>query len=141
MSIMRWEPFGAIDDIFGRWPRLQLPKSIESKLEWSPSANISESDSEYLIRAELPAVKKDDIKVSVHDGIVTLQGERRQKTEEKSEKLHRVESVYGSFSRSFSLPENADAAAIRCETQDGVLTVRIPKTKKSSSQPRQIPVE
>ncbi len=140
MNITRWDPFSSIDEIFGRWPRLRLPKSMEGQLDWSPSANISETDGEYLIRAELPAVKKEDVKVSVHEGVITIAGERKQQSEEKTEKLHRVESVYGSFERSFGLPDNADAGAIRCETKDGVLTVHIPKTTKSTTQPRRIPV-
>lgn len=149
MSLIRWEPFTGSDEVFdrlmpslfGRWPRVKLPAGLESKFEWSPSADISENDKEYLIRAELPAVKKEDVKVTVDKGVVTIAGERKQHTEEKNEKMHRVETFRGSFTRSFSLPENAKADAIRCETKDGVLTVHIPKTETSTAQPRQIKVE
>jgi HSP20 family protein len=149
MRLSRWEPFKATEDLFnqlapelfGRWSRLRLPAGLESKLEWSPSANVSETDQEYVIRADLPAVKKEDIKVSVHEGVITIEGERKQREEEKTEKMHRVESYWGSFSRSFALPENVNADAVRCETKDGLLTVRVPKVVKATSQARQIKVE
>jgi len=133
MSLIRWEPFSDIDRLFNslmpasaRWPRLSIDNG-ERKLEWAPSADISETDKEYLIRAELPAVKKEDVAVTFDAGIITVKGERKQQKEDKSEKFHRVESFYGSFERSFSLPDNVDSEAIRCESKDGVLTVHIPK--------------
>src|ERR1039458_4907335 len=97
------------------------------KVEWAPSADISETDKEYLIRAELPAVKKEDVKVSYEDGVITIKGERKQQKDEKTEKFHRVESFYGSFERRFSLPDNVDADKIHCESKDGIVTVHIPK--------------
>jgi HSP20 family protein len=149
MRLSRWEPFKSTEDFFsqfapeflGRWPRLRLPAGFESKMEWSPSANVSETDQEYLIRADLPAVRKEDIKVSVHEGVITIEGERKQREEEKTEKMHRVESIWGSFSRSFTLPENANPDGVRCETKDGQLTVRVPKVAKAAVQARQIKVE
>ena len=108
---------------------------------WSPSVDISETDQEYLIRASLPAVKKEDVTVMVEDGMLTLSGERRQKEEQKDEKFHKIESFYGSFSRSFSLPEGTDASAIRAESKDGVLTVHVPKTKTEAKKPTTIKVQ
>jgi len=148
MSIVRWEPFGEMDSLFNRlmpsmlsrWPgRLGTPNG--GTVEWSPSANISETDKEYLIRAELPAVKKEDVKVTVDDGMITIEGERKQQKEDKNEKLHRIESFYGHFTRSFSLPESVNESAIRCESKDGVLTVHIPKAESPRQQPKQIKVE
>ena len=148
-NLIRWEPFTASEgllsrlapELFGRWPGMSLPPALESKLAWSPSANISETEKEYLIRAELPAVKKEDVKVSVQDNVVTIAGERKQHQEDKSEKVHRVESYWGSFSRSFALPDNVNAEAIRCESKDGVLTVHIPKIEKVTPQATQIKIE
>jgi len=146
MNIVRWDPFGDFDTLFNR----MLPKSVAGwprlageggKLEWSPSANISETDKEYLIRAELPAVKKEDVKVTVDQGMITIEGERRRQKEEKDEKIHRVESLYGTFMRSFSLPENVNIDAVRCENKDGVLTVHIPKTETEKRKPKQIRVD
>jgi HSP20 family protein len=145
MSLIRWEPFGNLDDVFGRsrslWPRWALDEGGGQRVEWRPTADISETDQEYLVRAELPAVKKEDVKVTVDNGVLTIHGERRQEKEDKAERYHRMESFRGTFTRSFSLPENVTADAIRCETRDGVLTVRIPKARPAVRQPRHIPVE
>jgi len=148
MSIVRWEPFGEIDSMFNRFlPSIlnRLPSrgagSNGDNLQWAPSADIGETDKEYLIRAELPAVKKEDVKVTVDDGMITIEGERKQQKEDKNEKMHRVESFYGHFVRSFSLPESVDENAIRCESKDGVLTVRIPKTQAQKHPPKDIKVD
>jgi HSP20 family protein len=144
MAVIRWDPFSSVDSVFGRlanWPRLGLEGNGGSKVEWAPSADISETDKEYLIRAELPAVRKEDVQVTFDQGILTVRGERRQKKEDKNERFHRVESFYGSFERSFSLPDNVNADAIRCESKDGVLTVHIPKVDRSGHKPKQISVQ
>jgi HSP20 family protein len=86
-------------------------------------------------------VKKEDVKVTLDQGMLTIEGERKQEKEDKTEKYHRVESFHGAFSRSFSLPENASADGIRCESRDGVLTVHIPKVKVEAPKARQIKVE
>jgi HSP20 family protein len=147
MSVIRWDPFASVDEsynrllpsLFGRWPRVALEEG--AKLEWRPSTDISETDKEYLIRAELPAVKKEDVKVTLESGVLTIQGERKQEQEHKSEKVHRVESFYGSFVRSFALPENVNADAIRCESKDGVLTVHVPKAQVEKPKVKRIQVE
>jgi HSP20 family protein len=149
MSLVRWDPFAAVDEsldrlmpsLFARLPRVTLDGST-LKYEWKPSANISEMDNEYLIRAELPAVKKDDVKVTFDNGVITIEGERRQEKEEKIEKVHRTESFYGGFARSFSLPDKINAEDIRCDSKDGVLTVHVPKLlAKEKPQAKQIRVE
>ena len=144
MNLIRWEPFNAMDDtfsrfpsLFGRWPRF----AGNGEYDWAPSVDISETGEEYLIRAALPAVKKEDVNVTVEDGMLTLSGERRQKEEQQDEKFHKVESFYGNFSRSFALPEAVDEAAIRAESRDGVLTVHVPKTKIAAKQPTTIKVQ
>jgi len=144
MPLTHWDPFEGVDIFnrllptgFGRWPRLPA----DTRFEWAPSADISETDKEFLIRAELPAVKKEDVQVTVHDGLITIKGERRQEQEDKSEKYHRVERYYGSFSRSFGLPDSINADAIRCESKDGVLIVHVPKREVAQKQPKQIRVE
>ncbi len=111
------------------------------KMDWAPSADISETDKEYLIRAELPAVKKEDVQVMFDDGMITIKGERKQQKEDKNEKYHRMESFYGSFERRFSLPENVNVDAICCESKDGILTVHIPKTETPKPKPKQITVQ
>ena len=140
MNIVRWSPFSEMESLinplmpnaFANWQRLALGNG--KKLEWSPSADISETEKEYVIRADLPAVKKEDIQVSLQEGMITIKGERKQQKEDKSEKFHRLESFYGSFERRFSLPENVNAEAVHCESKDGVLTVHIPKMAESPKQ-------
>ena len=146
MSIVRWEPFSAMDEMFNRFPSLfgRWPKfaaESEGTLDWAPPVDISETGEEYLLRAALPAVKKEDVKVTVEDGMLTLSGERRQKEEEKSEKFHKVETFYGSFSRSFALPDAVDQAAIRAESKDGVLVIHVPKTKVETKKPTTIKIQ
>ncbi len=146
-NIARWDPFAEMENFFApfrsrasrMFPRLSGDGGIS--VEWSPSADISETDKEYLIRAELPAVKKEDVKVTVDEGMITIEGERKQQQEDKNERMHRVESFYGHFTRSFSLPESIDENAIRCESKDGVLTAHIPKVQTPKQQPKQIKVD
>ena len=147
MSLIRWEPFTGADDFFtrmpgllGRWPRT-FEGNAKSLFDWSPSVDISETETEYLIRADLPAVKKEDVHITFDDGLLTISGERKQKTEEKNEKSHRVETLYGTFSRSFSLPDNVDAANIRAESKDGVITVRVAKARTEPKKPTEIKVQ
>lgn len=144
MALVRWDPFAEVQNMFaplfrssGLSPRLSTEGDVT--FEWSPTADISENDKEYVIRASLPGVKKDDIKVNMQEGLITIDGERKQQKEDKSEKFHRVESFYGSFSRSFGLPDNVAADAVKSEYKDGVLTVRIPKAERQ--QAKQIPVQ
>lgn len=147
MSLIRWDPFSDMDAMFNRmmggrlarWPRLSADDG--RKMEWAPSADISETDKEYVIRAELPAVKKDDVQVTFEDGLITIKGERKQQKEDKNEKYHRVESFYGTFERTFSLPDNVDADTIRCESRDGILTVHIPKRESVKHKMKQISVQ
>jgi len=146
MNQVRWEPFASFENMLGRMPTLLRWRGApdvdgDTRLEWSPSVDISESDQEYLIRAELPAVKKEDVHITFEDGMLTLCGERRQKTEEKKEKFHRVESFYGKFSRSFTLPENVDSGAIRAESKDGIVTVHVPKTKTEAKNAKEIRIQ
>ena len=133
MNLMRWEPFEAMDLMFNRFPgffRFGRPQLETGEyFEWSPATDISETDKEYLIRAALPAVKKEDVKVTYENGVLTLSGERRQKEEQKDEKFHRVESYYGNFSRTFALPDVIDEEAIKAESKDGVLTIHVPKAQ------------
>jgi HSP20 family protein len=144
MSLIRWEPFASMDDMFASLPPLfgrLAPFSGQINTDWSPSVDISETGEEYLIRAALPAVKREDVSVTVDNGMLTLSGERRQRAEQKDEKFHKIENFYGSFSRSFALPDAIDASAIRAETKDGELTIHVPKTKAEVNKPTTIKVQ
>ena len=146
MSLIRWEPFAGMDDMFSRLPSLfarwpAFPADNGTQGEWTPSVDISETDKEYLIRATLPAVRKEDVEVKIEDGMLTLCGERRQKEEQKGEKFHKVETFYGRFARSFALPESVDAAAISAESKEGVLTIHVPKMKVEARKPTTVRVQ
>ena len=110
--------------------------------DWAPTATVSEDPECYLIRADLPGVKKDDVHVQVEAGVLTIRGERRHEAQERNEKMHRMESSYGSFMRSFSLPDNADEKSISAEHSDGQLTVRLGKTARTKTPAgREIPIK
>jgi HSP20 family protein len=147
MRVIKWEPFRDIDDMFDRvfadamrrWPRVS---SDERRVyDWAPAADVSETEGEYLIKAELPEVRKDDLNISVQEGVLTLAGERKEEKREDNEKVHRVERFHGSFSRRFTLPDDADEQGIRAESKDGVVVIHIPKHKVAQAQPRQIQVQ
>jgi HSP20 family protein len=138
MSLVRWDPFRELEDmterlnrVFGRpLARTTGGKEHLTVADWIPTVDISETDQEYLIKAELPEVKKEDVKVTVEDGVLTIQGERHQEKEDKGRKYHRVERSYGTFMRSFTLPESVDETAVKAEYKDGVLNLHLPKVEK-----------
>jgi HSP20 family protein len=135
-----------MDDMFSRFQSAfgRLPRSYagnESNPEWAPSVDISESQKEYLIRAALPAVKKEDVEIVVEDGMLTVRGERCQEEEQKDEKFHKVETYYGNFSRSFALPEAINTTEISADSKDGVLTIHVPKSKDEIKKPTTIKVQ
>jgi HSP20 family protein len=147
-AMTRWDPFKELEDLqnrlstlFGRAPVRKDGGKEEAMTiaEWAPLVDISEDDKEYLIKAELPEVKKEDVKVTVQDDVLTISGERTLEKEEKGKKYHRVERAYGSFARSFTLPEDADAAKVNAEFKDGVLKVRLGKSEKAK--PKSIEVK
>jgi HSP20 family protein len=143
---MRWNPFKEMDELqerlatlFGRLPPHRDQEERLTTAQWLPLVDIIEDDKEYLIKAELPEVRKEDVKVSVEDGVLTISGERKHEAEENGAKVHRVERVYGLFSRSFTVPESADASKVSAEFKNGVLTVHLPKDEKA--QPKSIEVK
>jgi HSP20 family protein len=145
MSLLsKWEPLREIEDLMSRswpWPGAR-GASLLSVSDWNPRVDISEADHHYEIKADIPGVAKDDLKVTVDHGVVTIQGERRQEKEDNTKRLHRVERFYGSFTRSFTLPDDADASGLKASAKDGQLSVTIPKQASSpSSTAVQVPVE
>jgi len=106
-------------------------KEAMTSTQWAPLVDIAEDDKEYLVRAELPEMKREDVKVSVENGVLVLSGERKLEKEEKGKKYHRLERAYGSFIRSFSLPDDADPAKVRAGFKDGVLKVHLAKNEKA----------
>jgi len=130
-----------LSGLFSRPPALGTESQEEplAVAEWAPLVDISEDDQEYLIKAELPEVKREDVKVTAEEGTLTIMGERKFAKDDKSKKYHRVERAYGSFGRSFSLPDDVSPAKVSAEFKDGVLTVHLAKTEKA--RPQQIEVK
>jgi HSP20 family protein len=139
MNVTRWDPFRELEEmsdrlnrVFGR-PQSRTDSGRETMTvsDWTPTVDISETDREYLIKMELPEVKKEDVKVTVEDGVLTIQGERRQEREEKGKKYHRVERSYGAFARRFSVPDEVEESKVSAEFRDGMLNLRLPKSEKA----------
>lgn len=97
--------------------------------DWKPACDITEDEQEYLVTADLPEVKKDEVKVNIDNGVISISGERKTKSEkkDKDKKYHRIERSYGSYQRSFRLPENVKEEGVKAEFKDGVLRVHLPK--------------
>lgn len=145
MALMKWDPWREIEDMFDRytkavgWPRGSQEAMASS--DWSPRVDIVEAEQEFLIKADIPGVEKDHVKVSVENGVLTIQGERKTEKEEKDAKFHRVERFTGTFVRRFTVPENVDADAIKAVFKDGMLTLHLPKTQKALPKAIDIHVE
>lgn len=148
MNLVRWSPFREMEGFFDRYNRLLSDRdlaglgdeALRTNLNWRPRADISESKKEYLIKAELPEVERDDIYIEIENGMLTISGERQMEKDEETEKQHRIESFYGKFSRSFSLPSDVDESKISAKTKSGVLKVHLPKTKPTVAKPIEISV-
>lgn len=137
-TITRWDPFKELNGIqnrlgtfFGRAPLDVVPENEEAMtaLQWAPLVDVTEDGKEFLIKAELPEVKPEEVKITVRNGVLTLTGERKVEKQSTDKKYHRVERAYGSFLRSFTLPENVDSAKVTAEFKEGVLAIHVPKTE------------
>ena len=146
-TLARWNPFREMEDVLrfggslGRRTATQGEGSQETMIiaDWAPAVDIAETDTEYEIKVELPEVGKDDVKVAVYQGVLTIQGERKAEREEKNKKYHRVERSYGTFVRSFTLPEGVNEDGVRGRFKDGMLYVHIEKSEKAK--PRSVEID
>lgn len=110
-----------------------------SQADWVPAVDVMETDSEFLLMAELPGVKKKNVKIWIEDGVLMLSGQRDQERDDKGTRFHRIERIYGRFARSFSLPDSVDEEKLKAEFENGVLAVHLPKSEKAK--PRSIEVQ
>ena len=147
-NITRWNPISEFEDMMNRYNRMfglartngeQEGKDLFSRSDWAPAVDIKETPEAFMVEAELPGMSKDDVKVTVHDGVLTIQGERKSEEETKDKKLHRIERFYGSFMRRFTLPDNADENSVKANFKDGLLTLSIQKAEPK--EPKAIEVE
>jgi HSP20 family protein len=146
MALVRWNPFRELEDMQSRLNRLfgdtTFPRMGEAGMSfsaWSPAVDVQETDNEYVIKADLPDVKKEDVKVELLDGTLTIEGERQQEKEEKGKKFHKIEREYGKFLRRFAMPSEVDASKVQAEFKNGVLNVHLPKS--STAKPKAIDVK
>jgi len=144
--LTRWEPFGGLrrrSDFFGDLTDMQQEmnrlfdeffgerRAGLSESQWMPAVDVSETDSELVVRVELPGMTHDDIEGNLQDNVLTLKGEKKQEKKEDHENFHRLERSYGSFIRSFSLPAGVKSGDIKASFKDGILEVSMSKAEEA----------
>jgi len=142
MRLVRWTPFRDLMNIHEETGKM-LDNFFERRgdggeVEWAPAMDVSELDGEIMVKAEIPGMNKEDIKVSVKDDMLTISGEKKREEREEGENWHRVERTYGSFRRVLTLP-SVDSDKVEATYKDGVLEVRLPKHE--SAKPKEIPIK
>jgi len=149
-QLSRWSPWKEMEQMQNRLASLWNLDPLQGNggkgemltvAEWSPRVDISEDEKEIIVKAELPEMKKEDVKVTVDQGVLTISGERKLEKEEKNKKYHRIESEYGSFVRSFTLPAAILGDKVSADFKDGVLKVHLPKDKTPSPKAVEIKVD
>lgn len=138
MSLIRWDPLREMDEILGHYNRaIGSPNIVDMELhprgDWTPLVDIAETDKSFIIKMDVPEVNKKDVKVSVKNGVLSIEGERHQEKEESGKTFHRIERYHGQFCRSFTLPKNVLVESVDATFKDGLLTVEIPKLEKAES--------
>ena len=146
MRMTRWDPFREMEALTSRMGGLFPPSMLrqngeetEMFADWAPAIDVEETDKEYVIKADLPAVKREDVRVAIEDGVLAVEGERRHEKEEKGKKFHRVERSYGKFVRRIAMPTDVDASRVEADFKDGVLNVHLPKSQVAK--PRAVDVK
>ena len=141
-QIVRWNPLKEMEQMQNRlaslwnWEPVRFNGDVDQALtvsDWSPRVDIFEDDKEFIVKAELPEMKREDVKVSVEDNVLTISGERKHEKEEKTKKYHRLEREYGSFFRSFTLPPTASGEKVTADFKDGMLKIHLPKDAKAAA--------
>jgi HSP20 family protein len=142
-QMVQWNPFNELENM-----RRQMTSWFDGNADdgkagavelWSPVVDIFEDEHSYLFKAELPEVKKNDVSVQIENGVLTISGERRAGKEQKIHRVHRIERASGAFTRSFELPDDAEAGNVNASFKDGVLTVTVAKAEHAK--PRKIEVK
>jgi HSP20 family protein len=153
-TLITWNQFRELDEAQNRFNQFLggFPNRMGNRMgndeahsltvaDWSPEVDISEDDQGYFLKADLPEIKKDDVRVTVEDGILCVSGERKTQKEDQKRKFHRIERSYGNFRRSFTLPEDADSKKVTAEFHDGVLKVHLPTTPIARSKAIEVKVQ
>lgn len=136
MNLVHWRPFREFEELFLGAER---PAATVRRADWLPLVDIRETEVDYQIDVELPAVAAEDLSVSLADGVLSVRGERKREPEPSEARVHRAERRVGRFERNFRLPEDADAGAIVANNRNGILYLSIPK--QAASSPRNIEIK
>ncbi len=144
MALTRYEPWSLLNQLQRELERtfdtarVASPENSVATAEWAPAVDIKEESDRYVLVADVPGVSPDNIDITMENGVLTLKGERSTEAKEQNQNYKRVERIYGTFHRRFSLPDTADAEGIAAKCNNGVLEISIPK--KASVQPKKIAV-
>jgi len=146
MKLMQLDPLREMETLSSRLNRIFAnPLPVDMPMEgsvfgdWMPAMDIEENDKEYVIKADLPAIKREEVKVGIADGVLTVEGERKQEKEEKGKKFHRVERSFGRFVRRIAVPTDVDQTKVTAVFTDGVLSLHLPKSE--SAKPKTVEVK
>jgi len=143
MTLVRWDPLQQLvamsNRLNGTLNDPYMPRTEDTFGSWTPPVDIFEKQDHLIIRAEIPGVQKEDMDLRIENGVLTLHGERKPDTEIREDTAHRVERVYGMFTRSFTLPTTVDAAKVAATYKDGILEVSIPKAE--TAKPKQVEIK
>ncbi len=139
-DVKRWDPLREFDRLQNEianlfdWTVGQRGGRGETpEMQWSPDIDVIDEEKEYIIKADIPGIKPEDLDVRVEDGTLTIRGERKVEEEDKDKNYYYVERSYGSFVRSFQLPAEVDAGKVEASYKNGVLELKCPKTEKSQA--------
>jgi HSP20 family protein len=136
--ILRGEMDRLFDDFFANWGNGRSAARTEGQRFWAPAVDVAESQDQFIVRAELPGLKPEDIDIELQNNVLTLKGERKLERKDEQENYHFVERSYGSFFRSFTLPRNVNAGGVQASFEHGVLTISIPKAEEAK--PRKVAI-
>ncbi len=139
-----WEPFQdlvRLDDEFDRWYDSVFRKFFSPERVWVPAIDIAENDGNIEIRAEIPGMNKEDLKVVVEGDVLSISGERKKESETKDKKYHRIERYYGKFNRIINLPYAVESDKVKAQYKDGILTITLPKPESAKSKEIEVEVK
>ncbi|MCL4539883.1 MAG: Hsp20/alpha crystallin family protein [Bacteroidetes bacterium] len=143
-ELSTWSPFGDLVNMQRELGRVFDNLFSDAKgdvfvADWAPRVDVMEQQDSYIIKAEMPGVNKNDVKITLHENVLSIRGEKKQEKEEKDVNYHRIERSYGTFERQFALPTGVKSDKIDASYKDGILTVTLPKVEEAK--PKEIEVK
>lgn len=143
MALVRFDPFRELEEVSTRlgtmFGRRGAGGALDNLGDWAPPVDVEETETEFLVKTDLPDMPREQIKVALEDGVLTIEGERRQEKQEKKPHYHRLEREYGKFVRRLMMPSDIDETKVTADLKNGVLSVRLPKS--SAARPRTVAVK